>query len=54
MNKRKPTAERPLVMQAVEAMRANGRVPELPVLRLMTDERLRELIAHWSGPYYVA
>jgi hypothetical protein len=42
-----------LVKQAAEAMRANGRIPEMPVLRSLPAEALREIIAAHTGPFFV-
>lgn len=47
-------AERKLVELAAEAMRSSDRIPELAVLRALSDEHLQAIIDSHTGPLYVA
>lgn len=43
-----------LVQDAADAMRRNGRIPELAYLNALPDELLRAIISHHTGPFIVA
>jgi len=43
-----------LIQEAAEAMRGNGRIPELHVLRSLPDEMLEAIIGYHAGPFRVA